>query len=72
MKKIELRFVNQLGKTVTYSIEEPIDPVNPAAVRQAMDTILANNVFSTTGGDLVAKHSARIVNNKVEEIDIEG
>lgn len=71
MKKIELRFLNQLGRTVMYSLEEPIEPVDPALVRQAMDEIIAQNIFSSSGGDLVEKHSARIVDNIVEEIDLD-
>lgn len=71
MKKLELRFVNELGRTVTYSLEEPIEPIDSTLVREAMDEIIAQNAFTSTGGDLVAKHSARIVENKVEEIDIE-
>lgn len=71
MKKIELKFVNELGRIVTYSLEKPIEPVDPTLVKQVMDEIITQNIFTSTGGDLVEKHSARLVENKVEEIDIE-
>lgn len=70
MKKIELKFTNELGRTVTYSLDEPIEPVDPALVREVMDEIITQNIFSSSGGDLVEKHSARIVDNIVEEIDL--
>ncbi|WP_068675231.1 DUF2922 domain-containing protein [Oceanobacillus sp. Castelsardo] len=71
MRKLELKFTNEDGKIVTYSLENPIEPVNPSAVSAAMDTIINENAFTSTGGDLIEKHSARIVENTVEEIDME-
>ncbi|WP_047985193.1 DUF2922 domain-containing protein [Ornithinibacillus californiensis] len=70
MKQLELKFENADGKTVTYSVEMPIEPVDPAAVSAAMDEILAQNAFTTSGGDLVAKKSARVVERIVEDIEI--
>jgi Protein of unknown function (DUF2922) len=70
MKKLELKFENEEGKVVTYSVEKPIEPVDPAAVVAAMDVILTQNAFTTSGGNLVAKKGARLVENNVEEIEI--
>ena len=70
MKKIELKFKNEEDKTVTISLDNPVEPADPAAVNAAMDAILAENAFYSSGGDLVAKHSARIVERNVEEIEI--
>jgi len=70
MKKIELFFENAEGKTVKYSLDKPIDPVNATTVNEAMDEIIEQNVFLSNGGDLVAKKSARIVENVIEEIDL--
>ncbi|MFS0674946.1 DUF2922 domain-containing protein [Ornithinibacillus sp. 179-J 7C1 HS] len=70
MKTLELKFENEDGKTVTYSLEKPIEPVDPAAVSAAMDEILAQNAFTTSGGDLVAKKSARIVERNVQDIEL--
>lgn len=71
MKRIELLFKNAEGNTVTISLDDPIEPVNPAAVSQAMDEIIVQNVFTSSGGDLVMKHGARIVERNVTEIEIE-
>ncbi|MBN6205772.1 DUF2922 domain-containing protein [Ralstonia pickettii] len=70
MKKLELKFRNEEDKIVTYSLDNPIEPVDPAAVNEAMDEILAQNVFTTSGGELVAKASARVVEQNIEDIEI--
>jgi len=70
MKKLELKFYNEDGKTVTYSLDKPIEPADAEAVTAAMDEIIAQNAFKTSGGDLVKKKEARIVERNVEEIDL--
>lgn len=71
MKKIELKFENEDGKIVTYALDHPIEPVDPVEVNAVMDEIILQNAFTSTGGDLVAKKSARIVENVVEEIEMD-
>ncbi|AVR00482.1 hypothetical protein OBCHQ24_16210 [Oceanobacillus iheyensis] len=70
MKKLELKFTNFDGKTVTYSLDQPVEPVDTEAVNAAMDEIIAQNAFTSSGGDIVAKKSARVVDRSVEEIDL--
>lgn len=70
MKTLELKFLNEEGRTVTYSLEKPIEPVDPAAVTNTMDEILTQNALSSTGGDLVEKKAARIVDRTVTEIEL--
>ncbi|APH03522.1 DUF2922 domain-containing protein [Bacillus weihaiensis] len=69
-KTLELLFLNAEGKTAKINIESPIEPVDQAALVAAMDTIITNNVFTTTGGDFVAKKSARIVERNVTDIKL--
>lgn len=70
-KKLEMLFENELGKTVTISLDNPVEPVNPVAVVNAMNTIINENAFTSSGGNLIKKRSARIVGRVVEQIDIE-
>ncbi|QTN00803.1 DUF2922 family protein [Sediminibacillus dalangtanensis] len=70
MKKLELKFLNEEDKTVTISLDQPVEPADPAAVNAAMDEIIAQNAFFSSGGDLVSKKSARIVERNVEEIEL--
>lgn len=72
MKKLDLLFENEEGKTVTYSLNNPIEPADPELVNEVMDTIIAENIFETKGGAVVKKKGARIVDRQVEEIDIDG
>lgn len=41
MKKLELFFENEEGKTVKFSLDKPIEPVNSATVNAAMDEIVS-------------------------------
>ncbi|PAD40426.1 DUF2922 domain-containing protein [Terribacillus sp. 7520-G] len=68
MKKLDLQFLNEEGKTVTISLELPVEPFDEAAINQAMDTVIAQNVISSSGGALVSKKAARIVDRTVQEI----
>lgn len=70
MKVLELKFKNADGKIVTYSLEQPIEPVDPVSVTEAMEDIISQNVFTSSGGDLVEVHSARIVERYEEEIEL--
>jgi len=70
MKKLELKFLNEDGKTVTYSLDKPIEPADASAVSAAMDEIISQNAFKTSGGDLVQKKAARIVERNVEDIEL--
>ncbi|WP_078427670.1 DUF2922 domain-containing protein [Alkalihalobacterium alkalinitrilicum] len=68
-KRLELVFENEQAKTVTISLENPVYPVDPAAIATAMDEIIAQNAFTSAGGNLVEKKSARVVDRTVEVIE---
>lgn len=70
MRQLQLRFRNVAGRIVTFTLDAPKEPVNVTDVNEAMDEIIQENVFTSTGGDLVSKHSARIVERTVDEIEI--
>lgn len=70
MKKLELIFENELGKSVTYSLDNPVDPADTEAIIAAMDEIIEQNVFSTSGGRVLKKKAARIVERTVDELEI--
>ena len=50
---LDLVFKNAIGKKVTLNIEEPKKGVTKAEIDTAMQTVVENNVFNSTGGDLV-------------------
>ncbi|ANB59241.1 DUF2922 domain-containing protein [Anoxybacteroides amylolyticum] len=67
-KTLELQFLNLQGKPVRIVIENPIDPVNAKQVSAVMDTIIAANIFTSSGGDLVTKQGARLLQRDVTEV----
>ncbi|UOE96236.1 DUF2922 domain-containing protein [Alkalihalobacillus sp. LMS39] len=67
-KRLELLFQNESGATVTLSLDNPIYPAEPIAIRTAMEGIIMTNCFTSTGGNIVAIKSARIVDRTVEEV----
>jgi hypothetical protein len=69
-KKIELIFKNEAGKNVVLSLDNPTEPVNPALVAQVMEQVIAEQAFVSSGGALVSKYAARIVERNVTDIQI--
>ncbi|TVP83263.1 MAG: DUF2922 domain-containing protein [Alkalicoccus sp.] len=69
-KRLELLFTTDAGTSSTIAVDNPKEPVDPAAVREAMDDILAADVFHGSNGSLVAKRGARLVERNVETIEI--
>ncbi|PFV77209.1 potassium channel protein [Bacillus sp. AFS059628] len=69
MQVLELIFAKEDGKTVVFSIEKPITPVDAQVVNQVMDTILASSVFSSIN-DSTRKKGARLVERNVSEVSI--
>ncbi|SES81223.1 DUF2922 domain-containing protein [Anaerobranca gottschalkii] len=67
-KTLQLVFRNQEGRTVTLSLNDPIEPIDSGEVQSVMDTIIAKDVFTSTGGSLVEKVTARLVAREVTEI----
>lgn len=70
MRKLELRFKNMDEKIVTFQLDNPVTPIDSILVNAAMDEIIEQNAFTSSGGDLLTKESARIIEQKVEEVEI--
>lgn len=70
MKRLEMKFATESGSTATISVDAPIEPVDPALVAAAMDEIITQNIFMSTGGDLVTKKEAQIVDRTVTPIEL--
>lgn len=70
-KRLELLFIDEGGKNVTISVDDPKEPINALQLTEAMDEILLHNAFVSAQGYLVQKRGARVVDRKVETVDIE-
>ncbi|WP_077214919.1 DUF2922 domain-containing protein [Bacillus dakarensis] len=69
-KVLELNFTTALGKTAKLTVDQPVEPIDPAAIKTAMEAIIASNAFNSTSGDLVAVEGARVVERNVTDYEI--
>ena len=60
-RTLEMDFNTELGRTVRIRVSDAKDPLTGAVVAAAMDSIIAKNIFTSTGGNLTSKIDARIV-----------
>ena len=67
-KTLDMTFLNETGSKASISLPCVKDDITQAEVSAAMDTIIAKNIFSTTGGDLKVKNSAQITERNVTEL----
>ena len=57
---LDLIFRNAAGKKVTLNIEEPKSGVTKAEIDAAMQVVVENNIFNTSGGDIVEAVQGRL------------
>lgn len=69
-KKLELLFENEEGRQVTVSLDDPIEPIDPELVKDAMQTIINGNTLISSGGDIISIRGARLVEHYVETIEL--
>ncbi|KJS18262.1 MAG: hypothetical protein VR69_01515 [Peptococcaceae bacterium BRH_c4b] len=67
-QKLTMSFRNTAGKTVTMSLADPRPDITAADVTTVMDAIIAKNVFSSSGGDLVVKERAVVIDTTENEL----
>nr|WP_312291997.1 DUF2922 domain-containing protein [Clostridium chromiireducens] len=65
---LNMVFLTAGGKKTTFAVTDVDSAVTPAQVNSLMNTILSENIFTTSSGDLVSKSSASIVAKTVTEI----
>ena len=57
---LDLVFRNAAGKKVSLKIEEPKTGVTKAEIDAAMQAVVENNVFNTSGGNIVEAVEGRL------------
>ncbi|MBB5174358.1 DUF2922 domain-containing protein [Texcoconibacillus texcoconensis] len=70
-KRIRLQFKNEEDRTVSLSIHDPRQDLEAEEVSEVMDDLINLDVFYSTGGKLVKKHNASIIERQVDTIDID-
>ncbi|MBY0097306.1 DUF2922 domain-containing protein [Mesobacillus maritimus] len=69
-KTLELQFVTEFGRVARLTVDNPTEPVDPTAVKLAMESIVASNAFFSSYGNLVGVNSARVVERNVTDYEI--
>ena len=67
-KQLVMSFLNETGKKVSISLNSVKAAVTEAEVSAAMDVIILNKVFNITGGDLLTKDSAQVIDKTTQEL----
>ena len=68
-KELELKFKNASGQSRTLTVKAPKDGLTKEEVDAAMNVIVAANVFTSTGGDLVEAVEGRVRTTTLDVID---
>ena len=66
---LDLVFRNAAGKKVTLNVVEPKTGVTKAEIDAAMQVVVENNIFNTTGGDLVEAVEGRLRTTTLDVIE---
>lgn len=69
-KTLELIFGTNMGRQATITVNNPKEPVDEAAVKEAMEQIVAVNVFQTASGEFTEMKGARLVDRTVTEFEL--
>ncbi|MBE3580257.1 MAG: DUF2922 domain-containing protein [Thermoanaerobacteraceae bacterium] len=67
-RRLELVFQNAAGRRTVLTVQEPRSDITADEVRAAMELIVARNVFTSPGGDLVAVAGARLVSRETVDL----
>lgn len=70
MFTLELFFLNEEGTKVKISVDDPRAGLSQVEIEEAMDSIIAANIFTSKGGNFITKDSARIVERNVTDYEI--
>jgi hypothetical protein len=60
-KKLVMSFLTEQGTTSSMTLEAPRDDLTEEDVREVMELIITENVFSTAKGDLVDIKKAEVI-----------
>ncbi len=71
VKVLEMTFGTELNKKHVIRVTDARSDINDAEAAAAMDNIIAKNIFSGTGGELVEKISAQLITTQADEFDVQ-
>ncbi len=69
-KTLVMNFLNESGKKTAIRVNNVKEDITEAEVKNAMDVILAKNIFATSGGDLKSKDSAEVTDKNSTDLSV--
>lgn len=69
-QSLELKFEAEGGGTGTITINDPRLPVNPVAVKAAMEKIIEADIVSGSTGSFTAIKSVRLIGRDVSSVTV--
>ncbi|CEG26963.1 DUF2922 domain-containing protein [Bacillus sp. B-jedd] len=69
-KTLELSFMTETGKISRLAIDNPVEPISEAAVKLAMEQIIASNVFYSVNGNYTGVEGAKVIERNVTDVEI--
>lgn len=67
-KVLRMSFSNAAGGSVTMTLPEPRPDVTALEIEAVMDQIIAKNIFTSSGGDLISKRDIKIVDTTTNDL----
>jgi len=67
-KILRMTFSNALGASVSYTLNNPLPTLTAATVQGYMNLVISKNLFTSTGGDLVAIKDISIVDTTTQDL----
>jgi hypothetical protein len=67
-KNLVLIFLNHIGSQVRLNVLDVREGIMSSEVQTAMENIIAKNVFTSDGGDLLSVAGAQIVTRTVQDL----
>jgi len=67
-KTLRMTFGAADGTSFSISLNNPREGLTAAEIEAAMDTVIAKNIFQSSGGDLVAKKDAKIIDTTTNDM----
>ena len=69
-KKLLMTFKTDEDKNVSISIEDPRENLTESEILEAMNVIIAKDVFAPNGESLIEKVGAKVVETETQEYDL--
>jgi|GEM_PF-1513687 len=67
---LEMDFMTELAKQHRMRVYNASADLTAAEISAAMDAIIAENIFNTTGGELTSKAGARLVTKQTADFEL--